>query len=181
MAYLFRTFPWLFDAPLFHFLAMLFRRSSFQFYAYAIGLIAVPLQRFTIPLHCPAFQCRCHPMQFSSVAIPCLSMPLPIVTLLYNPRLFPNISPAVLVPSPLSSAHTVLFKAAPFPSNSYLLLALPLRFDALLFAAFACPGSAFPGHATAYLCSAFPMPFNSVLFPCPAIPRYSHAHQIVST
>ena len=69
MAYLSVAFPLHFYAPLFHFLAMLFRHSSFQFYAYAIGLIAVPLRRFTIPMHCPAIQCRCHPMQFSSIAV----------------------------------------------------------------------------------------------------------------
>lgn len=50
-----------------------------------------------------------------------------------------------------------------FPSNSYLLLTLPLQFVALLFFAFVCPGSAFPGNATAFLCSAFPMPICAIL------------------
>ena len=157
MAYLFRTFPQPFHATLFHYLTMPFRRSLFQFYAYAIGLIAVPLHRFTIPLHCPAIQCRCHPMQFSSVAIPCLSMPMPRFAFLFNSIAF-QISAN---PPPFSAWHFPSC-SSPFSAKLFLrihryssqFIATALLFIALLFR---CPSIHF---------CAIPLPSHTTLFPC---------------
>ena len=182
MAYLFRSFPWLFHAPL-------FRRSSFQFYAYAIGLIAVPLQRFTIPLHCPAIQCRCHPMQFSSIAVRRPTILCPFLSQLrlskqchcfaplFNSIAFqisanpppllssPYLSPAVLVPSQLSSASAFHRYSSPLRNYS-----APCCSPAYPFRAFPSHLIAFPWLFVAPLCLCLSLRFNSSAGLCSSMP-----------
>ena len=159
------------------------RLRAFPWHIFSVLFLSSSMLRFTIPLHCPAIQCRCHPMQFSSVATPCLSVPMPIVTLLYNSLAIPNISPAVLVPSQLSSSSafiaihrhcvTVHRRAIPLPSHTTLFPCSSNRFNGIHFL------------YMAFLFIALPPPIYSLLFPrlsvhCSTIPMRIHAFHLHS-
>lgn len=148
MACLSVAFPLHFYAPLFHFLAMLFRHSSFQFYAYAIGLIAVPLLRFTIPMHCPgdSMPLPSYAIQFHCVTVHRPAIPLPV-------HLF-------LCHSPAQPYHAIPMLIKSFQRNSF-----PIH------------GVSLPSFATANLLSAIPALISSLLHHSDANPRFSSPFQ----
>lgn len=159
------------------------------------------MQRFTIPMHCVAIQCRCHPMQFSSVAIPCASIPLlcsawhlnsTAFQISANPWLFRsprNFSPAVLVPSQLSSAFAFHRNSSPLrncsspcysPAQPYH--AIPMLIKSFQRNSFPIHGVSLHSFAAANLVSSLLFPrftqfFSALHMHVIAIPLLDYAHQ----
>ena len=164
---------------------MLFRRSSFQFYAYAIGLIAVPLRRFTIPMHCPAIQCRCHPMQFSSAAIPCFSLairrPTILCPCLSNQRFSaafpiqsgPCYSDATLTGSPHFLCWPELFSSLLHHSSAQPFHTIPTLIISFQRSAFPAHRVSLHSFASANLLSAIPALIRATPSPFPALRSFS--------